>query len=314
MTVQDVVGQPTAPTKDYMGFVGVSTGASSINRVFPAWADLLGLPTRRLVGIDLPLEATPAQYRAALTAIRDDPHHRGALVTTHKLGLYRAAHDLFDEVDEFGRLCGEVSSVSKRDGRLLGHAKDPITAGLAVEELLDPGAFEDEAEVLVLGAGGAGIALSFYLGRRDPHPRRVTCTDTDADRLTHLRSVHHAAVLPEIFRYVQVAGADENDALVAKLPTGSLIVNATGLGKDRPGSPLGPSVRFPQPCTAWDFNYRGHLTFLEQAGAQQDRGVRVVDGWRYFIHGWTQVVAEVFDLNMSPQLVERLADAAAVVR
>lgn len=299
---------------DYMGFVGVSTGASSINQVFPAWADLLGLPTRRLVGVDVPIDASRQQYRDVLAAIRDDPHHRGALVTTHKLGLYEAAHDLFDEVDEFARLCGEVSSVSKRGDRILGHAKDPITAGLAVEELLDPDAFTDRAEVLCLGAGGAGIALSYYLARRELRPERITCADTDARRLAHLRSVHQAAGLPDVFRYVQVATGSDSDALVLALPERSLIVNATGLGKDRPGSPLSSDVRFPAHSTAWDFNYRGNLTFVEQATAAADRGVRVVDGWRYFIHGWTQVIAEVFDLTLTPELVEQLADAAAVVR
>lgn len=301
-------------TLSYMGFVGVSTGDSSINHVFPAWADLLELPTRRLVGMDLPMNASREQYRDVLLAIRDDPHHRGALVTTHKLGLYEAAHDLFDEVDEFARLCGEVSSISKRGDRLLGHAKDPITAGLAVEELLDPDAFTDGAEVLCLGAGGAGIALTYYLARRETSPDRITCTDTDAGRLAHLRSVHLAAGLPDIFRYVQVAAGTDNDALVSALPERSLIVNATGMGKDRPGSPLSPAVRFPTDSTAWDFNYRGHLTFIEQADAAQDRGVRIVDGWRYFIHGWTQVIAEVFDLTLTQELVEQLADAAAVVR
>ena len=29
----------------YMGFVGVATGTSSIRKVFPLWADALGLPT-----------------------------------------------------------------------------------------------------------------------------------------------------------------------------------------------------------------------------------------------------------------------------
>ena len=46
---------------------------------------------------------------------------------------------------------------------------------------------------------------------------------------------------------------------------------------------------------AWDLNYRGELVFLEQARAQRAaRRLTVVDGWTYFIHGWTQVIAEVF--------------------
>lgn len=300
-----------APDEDYMVFVGVSTGSSSINRVFPAWAELLGLPTRHLVGVDLALDTTPEQYRATLTALRDAPHCRGALVTTHKLGLYQAAHDLFDDLDEFARLCGEVSSVSRRGDRLVGHAKDPITAGLAVEELLAPDAFAGGEEVLCLGAGGAGIALTYYLARRGVRPAKITCVDTDADRLAHIEAVHRAAGLPGVLEHVLVTTAEENDALAARLPRGSLVVNATGLGKDRPGSPFTDAVELPEQAVAWDFNYRGHLTFLEQAAAAD---ARVVDGWRYFIHGWTQVVAEVFDLELTPDLVERLADAAVDVR
>lgn len=63
-------------TADYMGFVGVTTASSSIMKVFPLWADILGLPTRTLIGHDLPMDATPAQYRAMVEQIRDDPHHR----------------------------------------------------------------------------------------------------------------------------------------------------------------------------------------------------------------------------------------------
>lgn len=38
---------------------------------------------------------------------------------------------------------------------------------------------------------------------------------------------------------------DLNDARVAALPPDSVIANSTGLGKDRPGSPLTDAVIFP---------------------------------------------------------------------
>ena len=39
--------------------------------------------------------------------------------------------------------------------------------------------------------------------------------------------------------------------------------------------------------------------FLRQARAQQAaRKLQVEDGWVYFIHGWTQVIAEVFDIRI----------------
>ncbi|KEP73786.1 hypothetical protein HR12_37330 [Microbacterium sp. SUBG005] len=50
---------------------------------------------------------------------------------------------------------------------------------------------------------------------------------------------------------------------------------------------------FPQNGVAWDLNYRGDLVFLDQARAQADaRALQVEDGWTYFVHGWTQVIAE----------------------
>ncbi len=59
--------------------------------------------------------------------IRDHPLHRGALVTTHKVSVFNAAAELFDELNELARTFGEISSISKRGTRLHGATKDPIT-------------------------------------------------------------------------------------------------------------------------------------------------------------------------------------------
>ena len=301
----------------YMGFVGVTTGSSSINRVFPAWATILGLPTDRLIGHDLPLGADDAQYRALVRQIRDDPAHRGALVTTHKLRLYEASRDLFDELDDFAQLCGEISSISKRDGRLYGHAKDPLTVGLALDEFLPADHFAATgAQVVCLGAGGAGTALVWYLAQRADRPERIVCTDTDPRRLAHLRGVTARGGVPDgLVQYVPVSDPKDATDLVEAAPPGSLVVNATGLGKDRPGSPLPVDATLPRQGYVWEFNYRGSLEFLHQARAQAGaRALTVVDGWRYFIHGWSQVVAEVFDLHLDAHTVERLAEGAKAAR
>ncbi|MDQ1529923.1 MAG: hypothetical protein QOE37_28, partial [Microbacteriaceae bacterium] len=42
-------------------FIGVTTGQSSIQRVFPLWARELGLTDAVLQGIDLPLHADPEE-------------------------------------------------------------------------------------------------------------------------------------------------------------------------------------------------------------------------------------------------------------
>ncbi len=231
-----------------MGFVGVSTGGSSIRTVFPHWADALGLPTRTLVGHDVPLDASPSSYRELVAAIADDPQHWGALVTTHKMAVHAAAADLFDELDDLATTFGEISCIAKREDRLLGSAKDPVTARLALEEFLPADHFGTSgAEALVLGSGGAGTALSQQLGVRADRPTMITCTALTAAELDHAREVHQrSGMASDLVRYVVTAGPDDTDALMARLPAGSLVVNATGMGKDRPGSPLGPDVALPR--------------------------------------------------------------------
>ncbi|SJN40157.1 miscellaneous; hypothetical/partial homology [Microbacterium esteraromaticum] len=302
---------------DCMGFVGVTTGSSSIMKVFPLWADILRLPTRTLVGHDLPMDADPAQYRAMVEQIRDNPHHRGALVTTHKMNVFTAASDLFDELDPFAVSCSEISSISKRGEKLIGRAKDPITVDLALNDFLPAEHFaRTGAEVVILGAGGSGTALSWALAERADAPSRVTVTARSQDKLDHLREVHRQhGTREDLIRYVVTDTPEEADAIVAAAPAGSVIANATGLGKDAPGSPLTDAVVYPENAWVWEFNYRGSLEFLHQARAQQEaRSLQVVDGWRYFIHGWSQVVADVFEISLTPAIVEQLADAAESVR
>ena len=106
----------------HMGFVGVSTGGSSIRKVFPEWADALQLPTRTLVGHDVALDSPAPVYREVVETIRDDPQHWGALVTTHKMAVHAAARDLFDACDELAETFGEISCIAKR-GRAAGRQR-----------------------------------------------------------------------------------------------------------------------------------------------------------------------------------------------
>jgi shikimate 5-dehydrogenase len=110
---------------------------------------------------------------------------------------------------------------------------------------------------------------------------------------------------------VAADGTAANDALVSAAAPGSLIINATGMGKDRPGAPISGAARFPAGGVAWDLNYRGELEFLSIADAQAaTRRVRVADGWRYFLHGWTEVIAEVFQIELTPDRFDAMAAAA----
>ena len=131
--VHDPAARRATPT---MYFVGVSTGQSSIRRVFPVWMKELGRPEVVLEGIDHRIHDEPEGYRRTVAQIKEDPLSLGGLVTTHKIDLYEAARDLFDYLDPYAQTLGEVSSISKRDGLLQGHAKDPISAGLSLDAIL----------------------------------------------------------------------------------------------------------------------------------------------------------------------------------
>jgi shikimate dehydrogenase len=290
-------------------FVGVTTRSSSIVPIFPRWRDALELPgDAELVGCDLPVGAPAERFRATVARLKADPHVLGALVTTHKIDILRAAEDLFDELDEHARALGEVSCIARRDGRLLGWAKDPVTAGRALASVAPPRYFAGGGHVLCLGAGGAGSAIVAHLRRSETPPARIVVTDRDPERGARIG----AALGVEV---VVVDSAADNDRLLAALPARSLVVNATGMGKDRPGSPLSDAARFPARSVVWELNYRGELDFLAQARAQQaERELVVEDGWRYFVHGWLAVIEEVFQRRITAEELERLAELAAFAR
>lgn len=289
-----------------MYFIGVTTGSSTIMTLFPRWAEQLGLGGAgrvRLRGVDCRLHDDPASYRRIVEHIRADPLSRGALVTTHKIDLYRACRDLFDEVNDDAALMGEVSSIAKRGDRLIGHAVDAVTSRLALDAFVAADHWRATGgHVCVLGAGGASIALSCCLIRADDRadrPARIVIADKNPHRLDAIGAIHQRFGCDVPVAYHHTTSPEQCDRLVAALPDHSLVVNATGLGKDAPGSPLTDAAVFPRYGYAWDFNYRGDLRFLVQARRQRgDRRLHVEDGWVYFIHGWTRVIAHVFDIDI----------------
>ncbi len=300
-------------------FIGVTTTRSSIMNVFPLWMRQLGRPEIVIEGQDLKIHDEPDAYRQAVAQIKEDPLSLGALVTTHKIDLLRAAGDMFDDLDPYAKLCGEISSISKQDGRLEGHAKDPITCGISMDNLLGPGYFgRAGGEVLCFGAGGSGVATALHLiNKNDPadRPGRFVVVNRSQGRLDDMRHMVESLATDISFEYIQNADPCRNDAIMADMAEGSVVINATGMGKDTPGSPVTNSGLFPMGGVAWEFNYRGELDFMHQALAQrQARQLVVEDGWLYFLHGWTQVIAQVLHFDITAELFERLENVAAVVR
>lgn len=300
-------------------FIGVTTKKSSIMKVFPLWMKELGREDIVMEGVDCLIHDKPEVYRQAVAQIKYDPNSLGALVTTHKIDLLTAARDMFDYLDPYAMITDEISSISKLEGRLEGHAKDPITSGSSLDAIIGKDYFgRTGGEVLCFGAGGSAIATLLHLiNKKDAadRPKRFVFVNRSQGRLDHAREMVSKLETDIASEYICNSDPAVNDKIMSGMPPFSVVINATGMGKDTPGSPVTWDGQFPMNAIAWEFNYRGELDFMHQALAQvESRKVLVEDGWVYFVHGWTQVVAQVLHFDLTPELFDRLKKAAETVR
>src|SRR3989304_516490 len=173
--------------------IGVTTKKSSIMKIFPLWMNELGRPGVSIAGIDLKIHDNPENYRQAVAQIKYDANSIGALVTTHKMDLYSAAEDMFDYFDDYALLLKEVSSISKNNGKLEGHAKDPISSGISFDHIVEKGYFtKKKAQLLIFGAGGSSIATILYIiTKREPSdkPEKIIVVNRSQPRLDHLKKI-----------------------------------------------------------------------------------------------------------------------------
>ncbi len=280
-------------------FIGIDTGGSIAHTVFDAWAAALDQPWT-LRGVDLPADTAPQTYRHLLAAMRNNPQVRGAVITAHKLRLHRGCAAELTSSDRLVDLTREINTLVVDGRRVAGYAND----ARSLTAILDPYAGQ---RIVCLGAGGAATALLLALhldietGAPRHDPPSLVFADIDVAALTDLLAVaDRIGARPTMVHLTGPA-----DEIVAGA---SLVVNATGLGKDRPGSPLTDHAPLDPGVVAWDLNYRGDLTFLRQAAA---RGASTMDGWDYFVAGWAGGLTAIAGVPFDQNVLAVLASAAA---
>jgi shikimate dehydrogenase len=301
-------------------FVGISTAGSGIHNVYPSWAPLFA-PGSVLRGLDFPEHASPRQYRDVVTAMAANPDIGSAVITSHKLRLYQACHDMIDIGDPLARLTREINCLDVT-GHLRGFARDPLSLQALLGAACDGPPIIGRPMVCI-GAGGSATALLLAVGLdldatladgrpapssagARPHLTIVGRTAESLDALDRVRRQSQIPASAVTFRHAPDARTTGD--IVAAAPPGSVIINATGLGKTAPGSPLPGQARFPPSAIAWDFNYRGPLTFLRQA---RQAGITQMDGWPYFVAGWTAALSAVTATRFTARLLAEAGTAAS---
>jgi shikimate dehydrogenase len=181
----------------------------------------------------------------------------------------QAVVPLLDELSQDALDLGAVNTVVFRDGRMLGHNTDWSGYGRAFRHAL-PEAVRDR--VVLLGAGGAGVAAGYSLLKQGAE--HVGVLDTDAERA-------QASVvrLAKRFGDARVAVIDDLDGA---LEDAHGLVNATPVGmRGHPGLPVPAGVVRPDLWVS-DIVYIPLETRL--IALARDRGCRVLPGGGMAVH------------------------------
>ena len=200
---------------------------------------------------------------------------------------------------------------------MIGHAKNSITSGKAMESILgkDHWQVHPQAEALVLGCGGADTAIIDQLlsGEEGNAPQKITGLEHNRVRLEKVRNDFSNS--KNLILEVSEPSGETATEIMSRLPPYSLIVNATGMGKDLPGSPAPQAIDFPEQGIVWELNYRGSLEFYRHAKEQDvRRKLKIHDGWDYFLLGWSSVMEEVFHFELTASLMDQLKETANPLR
>jgi shikimate dehydrogenase len=178
----------------------------------------------------------------------------------------QAVVPLLDELSDEARAIGAVNTVVFREGRSIGHNTDCSGWRWGFENSL-PNA--DLADVVLLGAGGAGSAIAHAL--MGMKMLRLTLYDKDATRAAAL-----TAQLARIHGKHRVVTVDDSELLAAALSAATGLVNATPVGMNGlPGLPLPSQLLRPGLWVADAVYFPLETDLLKQARAH---GCATVDG------------------------------------
>lgn len=252
------IGNPvTIATERYAAILGAtpSKGARSPtlwNAAFKA---------ARIDAVMHPMDVTVADLPAVVAALKADPRFvGGAVAVPHKQALV----GLLDRIEPEAQRIGAVNAIYRDGSALVGANTDGAGALSQIEELVGGAHALQTRRALVVGLGGAGLAVAAFL----------------AGRVTELTVANRTRATAD-------AVAAKLEAMAADFPVGAdvlskidLVVNATTIGhKDGPaGSPIAEAdlAVLPASAAVYDSIYQPDATPLLTMAAA--RGLQTRNG------------------------------------
>lgn len=221
----------------------------------------------KALGLDmcyLPFKVSPEALPQAINAIRALNILGVNITTPHKENVII----FLDEVDKEALFIGAVNTIVNSDGKLKGYNTDG--KGF-VSSLSEEGISIDGKEILIIGAGGAGRAISYYLSE---NAKRVCLYDINRAKVENLVND---------FRKIR------NNVFIAdnieKLKEFDIIINATPSGlKPDDHLPLNPDLIKPH-IVVCDLIYK-KTELLKKA---KSKGAKIIDGLGMLL--WQGVLA-----------------------
>lgn len=260
------------PTPDFTGLIG-----NRISIDTPHYAAILGAsPSKgarspllwnaafQAAGMDAvmhPMDATPDTMLSLLAALKADPRYIGGAVA---VPFKQTIGPMLDRLEPEAARIGAVNAIYRDGEELVGANTDGAGALSQIEELVGGPEPLRRRHALLIGVGGAGIAVAAYLAAR-------TASLTLANR-DYARAEAAAVKL--------TAEAIRSPLRPEDLERVELLVNCTTVGyQDGPaGSPVDDAAlaALPEGAAVYDIIYQPRQTPLLKAAAA--RGLVTRDG------------------------------------
>lgn len=208
------------------------------------------------LGLDMsyiPFRVLPEDLPDAVKAIRSLNLLGVNITVPHKENVI----PLLDEVDKEAEFIGAVNTVVNSGKKLKGYNTDG--RGF-MKSLSEAGVSADGKDILIVGAGGASRAVSYYLSEKAARVFLYDIDKTKAGKLAaDLRNIRN-----NIFLLEHISGGERP----------FMIINATPLGL-RPGDPLPLDIdRVTPDMVICDLIYK-KTKFLQEA---ENKGAKTIDG------------------------------------